>query len=246
MTDNDTAFLSRAELLLGRETMDALSRTRVILFGTGGVGSWCAESLVRSGIGHLTLVDFDRVNASNVNRQMMATSQTLGEVKVEALRRRLLDIRPDVRITTVPEMYTPDTAGTFDLDGYDYVVDAIDSLDHKALLIRKACASKATLFSSMGAARKLDPTKVAVAEFWKVKGCPLGAALRRKFRQTGDLPVRKFQCVYSEEVVPNHRPADATGELATANGSLMHITAVFGCTLTSLILRDILQKSGAD
>ena len=225
--------LHRARLLLGDEVMTALAEKRVILFGVGGVGSWCAEALVRSGVKHLTVVDFDTVCPSNVNRQMMATARTIGQVKVEALRERLLEINPDAEIEAVRETFSAGNAGTFNLGGYDYIIDAIDSLKDKAQLILSACETDATLLSSMGAALKTDPTRVAVAEFWKVRGCPLGAALRRMFRKSGRMPAKKFQCVYSEELQRNCLPSE--GE--TANGSLMHITAIFGCTLAGLLIQ---------
>lgn len=260
--DREKEMLNRAELLLGNKVMEAVAQKRVILFGVGGVGSWCAESLVRSGIRRLTIVDSDCVCASNINRQMMATSRTVGQVKVEALKARLLEINPAAEITALQQVYSAATADSFDLGSYDYIVDAIDSLDNKALLIRRACETGAVFFSSMGAALKMDPTKIAVAEFWKVKGCPLGAALRRKFKKSGLFPKKKFKCVYSEELLKNEG-ADALcmeEQAATArqdapvhdkgfvkgqaNGSLMHITAIFGCMLSGLILQDIRQKAG--
>ena len=225
--------LHRARLLLGDEVMTSLAEKRVILFGVGGVGSWCAEALVRSGVKHLTVVDFDTVCPSNVNRQMMATTRTIGQVKVEALRERLLEINPDAEIEAVRETFSAGNAGTFNLGRYDYIIDAIDSLKDKAQLILSACETDATLLSSMGAALKTDPTRVAVAEFWKVRGCPLGAALRRMFRKSGRMPAKKFQCVYSEELQRNCLPSE--GE--AANGSLMHITAIFGCTLAGLLIQ---------
>ena len=131
-------IFKRTELLLGAEAMDALARTRVIVFGVGGVGGWCAEALARSGVGHLTLVDSDCVAISNVNRQLMATMKTVGQPKTEALCARLLEINPAADVTVRTERYTPETADTFDLAQYDYVIDAIDSVDCKAHLIRHA------------------------------------------------------------------------------------------------------------
>ena len=234
----------RAELLLGHDAMERLARQHVIIFGVGGVGSWCAEALVRSGVGHLTIVDGDRVCESNINRQLMATTATVGQPKVEALRRRFLDINPKAEITALEKVFTQETAADFALDDYDYVVDAIDSLRDKALLILMATHSRATLFSSMGAALKLDPSKIKVAEFWRVEGDPLARTLRKRFKAAGTFPARKFQCVYSDE--PGRRTAtennDAHGERTTlVNGSLMHITAIFGLTLASLIIRDQLK-----
>ncbi len=232
-------FLQRALLLLGDDVMERVAQQRIIVFGCGGVGSWCIEALVRSGFRHITLVDFDRVSPSNINRQLMATQSTVGQVKVEAMRRHLLDINPEADIVIRNETYCADTAETFPLDDYDYVIDAIDSLPDKQLLIERATRSRAQFFSSMGAALKMDPTRVQVTEFWKVKGCPLARALRQRFKKQQRFPARKFQCVYSDELLKNQKVADA-GE--RANGSLVHITAIFGLTLAGLVIQDVRKK----
>lgn len=228
-------IFQRAELLLGSETMELMAQQRVIIFGVGGVGSWCAEALVRTGIRQLTIVDFDHVDITNVNRQLMATTQTIGQIKVEALKERLLSINPDAEITALQQVFTEETAADFQLDSYDYIIDAIDSLKDKALLILMACQTKARFFSSMGAALKLNPTKIQVAEFWKVKGDPLARALRNRFKKDKCFPRRKFQCVYSDEVVST----------TNGKGSLVQITATFGMTLASLVIGDILNNDGS-
>ena len=267
----EKGIFKRTELLVGKRVMEIMAQTRIIIFGVGGVGSWCAESLVRSGINHLTIVDSDRICITNINRQLMATVQTVGQVKVEALKDRLLSINPTADITAVQEIYTADTAESFHLDEYDYIIDAIDSLENKALLIRKACETKAVFFSSMGAALKMDPTKIDVAEFWKVKGCPLAAALRRKFKKAHIFPKRKFKCVYSEELLKNEGVNESCGtsaclcpkakngpgkeELinhewcsskAQINGTMAHTTAIFGFTIAGLVVQDIWNKASAE
>lgn len=243
--------------------MERIGQKRVILFGVGGVGSWCAESLVRSGIRQLTMVDSDRVCITNINRQLMATTQTVGQVKVEALKERLLSINPSADITALQKIFTEETADEFDLGSYDYIIDAIDSLKDKALLILMACQTKAKFFSSMGAALKLDPTRIQVTEFWKVKGDPLARALRNRFKRDKRFPAKKFQCVYSDELLQNlgHNatcgteqcmcpkakvgPGDSSllnhewcSSKAQINGSLAHITAIFGFTLAGLVVQD--------
>ena len=223
-------IFQRSELLLGGEAMSRIAEKRVILFGVGGVGSWCAESLVRSGIKHLTIVDFDRVDVTNVNRQLMATTKTVGQVKVDALKERLLDINPSAEITALQQMFTTETADSFHLETYNYIIDAIDSLKDKALLILMACNTEAQFFSSMGAALKLDPTRIKVAEFWKIQGDPLARTLRKRFKHDGQYPARKFQCVYSDELV---EPQGA------GKGSLVHITAIFGFMLAGLVIQDV-------
>lgn len=230
------AIFRRSEMLLGSEVMERMAEKRVIIFGVGGVGSWCVESLVRSGIHKLTIVDSDRVSITNINRQLMATTKTVGQVKVEALKERLLTINPSAEITALQKIFTQETAEEFDLDSYDYIIDAIDSLKDKALLILMACRTKAKFYSSMGAALKLDPTRIQVAEFWKVKGDPLARALRNKFKKEKLFPKRKFQCVYSDELLENKMPIDPDDR---GNGSLVHITAIFGFMLAGLVLADI-------
>ena len=225
-------LFKRTAILLGNERMEKIAAQRVILFGVGGVGSWCAESLIRSGIRFLTIVDLDTVCVTNINRQLQATTQTVGEVKVEALKKRLLEINPAAEINALQAMYNKETSESFQLDSYDYIIDAIDSLENKAHLILAASKTHATFFSSMGAARKIDATKIQVAEFWKVRGCPLGAALRRKIKKAGEYPAKKFLCVFSEEALENK-------EETPVNGSMVHITAIFGFTLAGLVIRNI-------
>lgn len=246
MTYNHDIF-QRTELLVGAEAVERIARARVIIFGVGGVGSWCAETLVRSGIHHLTMVDGDEVVASNINRQLMATTATIGQPKVEVLRERLKLINPDAEIEAICGRYNEETADSFRLEQYDYVIDAIDSLKDKALLINHVTRLQGVqLFSSMGAARKIDPTKIRVTEFWKVAGDPLARTLRQKFKQLGEYPERKFLCVYSDELVES-RKSKAESNLAESqkprvNGTMAHITVIFGNMLASLVLKDILNQ----
>lgn len=267
MNTIEKAIYNRTELLLGDDVMQELARTRVIIFGVGGVGSWCAEGLVRSGVTHLTIVDSDRVCITNVNRQLMATVKTVGQVKVDALKAHLLEINPKAEIEAVQAIYCADTADSFDLDSFDYVIDAVDSLKDKALLILRATASKAKFYCSLGAALKTDPLKVKVAEFWNVRGCPLGAALRKKMKRAGTFPSRKFLCVYDDEVLPNRGHCHTCGtekcmcpkaqngpgdpdllnhewcsSKAQINGTTVHVTAIFGMTLSGMVIDDIYRR----
>lgn len=253
--DIEKGIFKRTELLLGTDTMNKISSVRVIVFGVGGVGSWCAESLVRSGIKHLTIVDADRVCETNINRQLMATTKTVGQVKVDVLKSRLLDINPDAEITTIAKVYSEESSASFQLDTYDYIIDAIDSLKHKVHLIQTATQTQATLFSSMGAALKMDPTRIKVTEFWKVQGCKLAAALRQRMKKENK-PSKKFLCVYSDELLENkgtvyEQDESKSSELlkqenpskkAQVNGTLSHITAIFGLTLASLVIQDICRE----
>lgn len=264
----EKGIFKRTELLVGGDIMDRIAAASVIIFGVGGVGSWCAESLVRSGIRRLTIVDSDRVCITNINRQLMATTATVGQVKVEALKERLLALNPKAEINAIQAIYTDESAASFHLDEYDYIIDAIDSLKDKASLILRACETRATFFSSMGAALKMDPLQVRVAEFWKVRGCPLGSAIRKKYRKQKLKPRHKFQCVYSEELLENRGqnstcgtaacmcpkakvgPGDPTlvnhewcSAKAQINGTMAHITALFGFTLAGLVMNDIYRRA---
>ena len=203
----------------------------MFLFGVGGVGSWCAEALIRSGVQHLTIVDSDCVEPSNLNRQLMATVHTLGQPKVEALRQHLLSLNPQADILPLQRLYTAETSADFSLDSYDFIIDCIDSLPHKLHLILTATAlpSRPMFLSSMGAARKIEPAAPRVAEFWKVEGCPLARALRTKMKKEGQFPRRKFRCVYAPGVLETSEPG----------GTMMHVTAQFGLTLAGLVLKEL-------
>lgn len=262
----DKGIFQRTELLLGKETMKKIASKNIIIFGIGGVGSWCAESLIRSGIRRLTIVDSDLICITNINRQLHATTLTVGQVKTDALKSRLLEINPSAKIQTLQKIYEPENSNSFDLDSYDYIIDAIDSLSNKIDLIRKATRTKAVFFSSMGASLKLDPTKIRVAEFWKVKGCPLGSSIRKKLRK-GDLPAKEFLCIYSEELLENKGTGASCGtdkclcpklknapgdpdladhewcsQKAVINGTVAHITAIYGFTLAGLIIQHIYNE----
>ena len=270
----EQAIFRRSELLLGDEAMRSIAEKRVIIFGVGGVGSWCAESLVRSGIRQLTIVDSDRVCITNINRQLMATSKTVGQVKVDVLKERLLSINPSAEITAIQQIFSDETAESFHIESYDYIIDAIDSLKDKALLILMATSSSRSgvdgkapkFFSSMGAALKLDPTRIKTAEFWKVQGDPLARALRNRFKRNKVFPKRKFHCVYSDELLQNkgHNATCGTEQCvcpkakmgpgdpsllnhewcsskAQINGTLAHITAIFGFMLAGLVIQDIVK-----
>ena len=263
----EKGIFKRMELLVGERVMEKTAEAKVIIFGVGGVGSWCAESLVRSGIRHLTIVDSDRVCITNINRQLMATTKTVGRVKVEALKERLLEINPNAEIEALQKIYDEETAPSFHLEDYDYIIDAIDSLKDKAHLILEACNTKAQFYSSMGAALKMDVEKIHVSEFWKVKGCPLARALRNKFRKQKQHPSRKFKCVYSEELLTNigHNstcgtekcmcpkakvgPGDPSlvnhdwcSSKAQINGTMAHVTAIFGFTIAGLVMNHIYKN----
>jgi len=260
-------IFQRTELLIGEHKMDKLRTKRVIIFGIGGVGSWCAESLIRSGIHYLTIVDSDRVCVTNINRQIMATTKTVGKVKTDVLKERLLEINPNAEIDALQMIYSKETHEFFNLEKFDFIIDAIDSFSNKIYLIKMATQTDAILFSSMGAALKMDPTRIKVAEFWKVDGCPFGAALRKKIRQSKVMVSKKFMCVYSDELLENLGENIACGTekclcpktqngpgdqdlvnhewcslKAQVNGTTSHIPAIFGLTIAGLVTQSIYNE----
>lgn len=229
--------------MLGDVVMEAVRQARVAVFGLGGVGGWCAEALARSGVGRLSLVDFDNICESNLNRQLIATAATLGRPKAEALAERLLGINPGATVEAMRVKYDATTAAAFDLSRFDYIIDAIDSIDCKALLIRNALAvPSATLFSSMGAALKMDPFMIRRDYFGKIAGERLARALRQRFRKTGGIPERDFICVWSPERRENAM-APQPGECSRANGTVAHITGAFGLALAGLTIADIERRA---
>ena len=219
--------LSRSAALLGEEAMGRLAAARVLVVGVGGVGSWCAEALLRTGVGRIVLMDDDTVAPSNLNRQCPATAATIGRPKAEAMRERLLAIRPDAEVEAVCARFT----GAEDIRGFDAIADAIDSVDCKAALVLKASELGTPIVSSMGAALRLDPSRVRVTRFDKVAGDGLARALRRRFRDCGARP--RFDCVWSEE------PPRACQE----RGSLMAVTATFGMCLAARIVELLVRDA---
>lgn len=213
---------------IGQHAFDRLSQKRIIIFGIGGVGGWCAEALVRTGIQHLTLVDFDTINDTNINRQIVATSQNIGKLKVEEMAIRLKAINPHIDLTLCPVCYQEDNYQQWDFNQYDYVVDAIDMIDAKIRLIHEVTSSHATLFSSMGAGRKQDTEAIRVSDFRKVEGCPLARALRQRMKRQELFPAHSFLCVWSPE-------------LSSDCGTIAPIVGVFGMKLANLVIQDILQ-----
>jgi tRNA A37 threonylcarbamoyladenosine dehydratase len=259
----------RTEMVVGSAAMKRFATARVIVFGVGGVGSWCAESLVRSGFLKVTIVDSDIICATNINRQGEATSLNIGKVKVEEMKARLLAINPEADITAIHKAYDADSSASFDLPSYDYVIDAIDSLSNKMHLIETCMRAGITIFASMGAGAKTDPSRIKSGKIENTNNCPLARHVRKELRKR-KLPL-SLMCVYSDElpVVPQIKAMCGSGECTCEadrkafcenggkelvdwcarkkriNGALMHITAVFGCTLASLVIRDIMKKTAA-
>ena len=186
---------SRTELLFGKDAMQKLAKSRVAVFGVGGVGGYVVEALARSGVGALDLIDNDTVCLSNINRQIIATHKTLGRYKVDVAAERVAEINPDCKVCAYKTFYMPETQNEFDFTKYDYIVDAIDTVTGKIALIENAEKCGTPIISSMGAGNKLDPTAFEVADIYKTSVCPLAKVMRRELKRRG---VKKLKLVYSK------------------------------------------------
>lgn len=234
----------RTEMLLGAEALARLQRARVALFGLGGVGGYALEALARSGIGQLDLIDNDTVSVSNLNRQILATHSTVGMPKVEAGKRRVLDINPHCVVRTYPLFYTPDTAGSFDFSQYDYVVDAIDTVTGKLALVQQAHDAAVPIISCMGTGNKLDASQFEVADISKTSMCPLARVMRKELGKRG---IRHLKVVYSKEeaLTPTgwEEEAAALGKRQIP-GSVAFVPGVAGLILAGEVVRDIALGDG--
>ena len=194
--DHMLTQFSRTELLLGKEGMERLKNARVAVFGVGGVGGYVCEALVRSGVGSFDLIDDDKVCLTNLNRQIIAARSTVGQYKVDVMKERMLDIKPDVQVETYKCFFLPENADDFPFAEYDYVVDAVDTVTAKIELVMKCQSMGVPIISSMGAGNKLDASAFQVADIYKTKMCPLAKVMRRELKKRG---VKKLKVVYSEE-----------------------------------------------
>ncbi len=220
---------SRTELLLGNESMNRLANARVAVFGIGGVGGYVVEALVRSGVGAVDLIDSDTVCESNLNRQIIATRETIDQFKVDAMKERIMQINPDCKVTTHSCFYLPETADQFDFTQYDYVVDAVDTVTAKIELVMQAKACNVPIISSMGAGNKLNPAEFEVADIYKTSVCPLAKVMRRELKKRG---VKKLKVVYSKEE-PTLK--------CTPPGSIAFVPSVVGLIIASEVVKDIAQ-----
>lgn len=231
-------FSSRTEMLLGKDGVDRLNEARVIVFGVGGVGGYAVEALARAGVGHIELVDSDRVSLSNINRQIIATQNTVGMYKAEAMRDRILSINPDAKVVCHNVFFDEETKEMFDFSGFDYVVDAIDSLSSKVELIASAHQSGTKIISAMGAGNKLDPTKFEVSDISKTTVCPLARAVRLALRKRG---INHLKVVYSKEL-PVIPPEVSDGEKKRVPGSISFVPSAMGLIIAGEVIKDIAQN----
>jgi tRNA A37 threonylcarbamoyladenosine dehydratase len=239
---NPQSLFQRIALITGKEAIEKFEQTKVIVFGVGGVGSWCAEALVRSGIGKICIVDYDTVCESNVNRQVQATASTLGRIKVDVMRQRLLEINPACEVTAYEKMFSRENTSEFGIETADYIIDAIDSLPQKLDLIETSCAAiKSKLFSSMGMAWKMDPTRIKTGSIWETHDCALARLVRQGLRKRGF--DGDFTVVYSDEQIHLPENADIDKKI---KGSAVTVTASAGMILASLVLLDIMGQAMSD
>ena len=233
MNVNNSGHFSRTELMLGEDAMNRLATTRVAIFGVGGVGGYALEALVRSGVGEIDVIDFETVSESNINRQIIATEETVGKYKVDVCRERALSINSMVKINAIRSFFSPDNADNFDLSGYDYIIDAIDTVSAKIELIVRAQNAGTPIISSMGAGNKLDPTMFEVSDIYKTSVCPLARVMRSELKKRG---VKKLKVVYSKEE-PIKRTVDGDGRHAP--GSISFVPSVVGLIIAGEVIKDI-------
>ncbi|NLN42564.1 MAG: tRNA threonylcarbamoyladenosine dehydratase [Clostridiales bacterium] len=245
---------SRTELLLGVEGVNKLKETSVAVFGIGGVGSFTVEALARSGVGTIAIFDDDKVCLTNINRQLIATRKTIGKPKVEVMRERILEINPKAKVEAYQIFYNKDNADKFDLSKYDYVVDAIDTISSKLVLIEKTKECNTPIISCMGAGNKLDPTKFEVADIYQTSICPLAKVMRYELRKRG---ITSLKVVYSKE--PARKPYENDEDNCKTNcvcpagttrkctvrrqvpGSVSFVPSVAGLIIAGEVIKDILE-----
>ena len=229
---------TRIQLLLGEAAMRKLASSRVAVFGIGGVGGYTVEALARSGIGALDLIDNDRVALSNLNRQIIATLDTVGQYKVDAAAARIASINPECKVTVYKTFFMPETQGEFDFSEYDYVVDAIDTVTGKLALAECAQAADTPIISAMGAGNKLDPTAFRVADINDTSVCPLAKVMRRECRRRG---IRHLKVVYSQEeaLQPLGRPAEEDTVRRSIPGSTAFVPPVAGLIIAGEVIKDL-------
>ena len=227
--NNSESIYTRTEMMLGEDGVLNLKRSRVAIFGIGGVGGFAAEAIARSGIGHITLIDPDRVSVTNKNRQIIALDSTVGQNKAVAMRSRILDINPEAEVTALPEFYSEDNSDFIDLSGFDYIIDAIDSVRSKIYLIEKAKQLGVKIISSMGAGNKLDPTRFRVSDIKKTSVDPLAKAVRTELRKRG---IDSLKVVWSDEPPVGERQIRAPG-------SISFVPSVVGLILAGEVIKDI-------
>ena len=221
---------SRTERLIDIENLEKLKKSNIIIFGLGGVGSYVAEALARSGVGRMTVVDKDTVDITNINRQLYALHSTIGKAKADVAKERILDINPDCQVTPIVKMYLPENADEFNLADYDYIVDAIDNVTAKIDLAIKSQELGIPMVASMGTGNKLDPTAFKITDIYKTDTCPLCRVMRKELKARG---VKKLKVLYSTEIPKND------GERTPA--SISFVPSVAGLIIAGEVIKDLIK-----
>ena len=232
----------RTQMLLGNDAVEKLKNSRVAVFGIGGVGGYALEALVRAGVGEIDIIDSDSVSVSNINRQILATTKTVGEKKVDVAEMRAKEINPDVKINKYPIFYLPETANQFDFSNYDYVIDAIDTVAGKMELVKRANEVGTPIICSMGTGNKLDPSAFEVADIHKTSVCPLAKVMRGLCKKEG---IKHLKVVYSKEIPTTPHEIDGAEQKGTAGrvspASCSFVPPVAGFILAGEVIKDLIK-----
>ena len=229
----------RTAMLVGEDGVDKLKASSVLLFGVGGVGSFTAEALARAGVGHIGICDNDSVSVSNINRQLVALQSTVGKLKVDVMRERIADINPDIKVSVYPCFYSAETAGDFRFEDYDYIIDAIDTVTSKLLIIKNAKEKNIPVISCMGTGNKLDPTALTVTDIKKTSGCPLARVMRRELKNIG---INSLKVVFSTEqpIKPLFQP-DGENKRSVP-GSVSFVPSAAGLIAAGEVIKELIKR----
>lgn len=230
---------SRTELLIGKENVEKLNKSKVAIFGIGGVGSFVVEGLARAGIGNFVLIDHDIVSETNINRQIIATTKTIGMSKVEVARERILEINPDVKVEIIKEFFMPDSKKILD-NSIDYIVDAIDTVTAKIELVQRANKLNIPIISSMGTGNKLDPTRFEVTDIYKTSVCPLAKVMRKELKQRG---IKKLKVLYSKEEPIKIKQISSQNQETKKQvpGSISFVPSVAGLIIAGEVVKNLIK-----
>lgn len=228
-------IFSRTDMLIGSSALEKLKNSRVALFGVGGVGGYVAEALARSGVGSIDLIDNDRVNPSNINRQIIALHSTLGKAKTAVCAERLRDINPEIKVSEIQKFVLPENINEFDFSAYDYIVDAIDTVSGKIAIIEKAYNENKAVISSMGTGNKLEPTRFEITDIYKTSVCPLARVMRYELKKRG---IKKLKVLYSKEEPIKQKQAESGKKPVPA--SISFVPSVAGLIIASEIVKDLI------
>ena len=228
----------RTAMLIGEDGIDKLKNSSVLLFGVGGVGSFAAEALARVGVGHIGICDNDTVSVSNINRQLVALTGTVGKLKVDVMRERIADINHDIKVTVYPCFYSVETAGDFCFEDYDYIIDAIDTVTSKLLIIKTAKEKNIPVISCMGTGNKLDPTALTVTDIKKTSGCPLARVMRRELKNLG---INSLKVVFSTEqpIKPLFQPENE--DKRSVPGSVSFVPSAAGLIAAGEVIKELIK-----